>query len=662
MTTMRTDFVGRVRRLPEPRNTAEALQPLFEAVMNAVHSTQDKFQDNVADLGKIDITVTKPEGKKNLSIIVSDNGNGLNAENYTAFLTTDTEHKKITRGGKGVGRLLWLACFEDIKISSDYIDNGNKKRRSFKFNLKEADQIEEERDQLVDNADKQTGFIATFIGLKDGGYKEKFPQRPAYLFQHLLSHFLPVMIGNRCPQIRVSYNEESRLFPQDIADYIKRKETVDLQYGEHALKMQMLECDKVVSSNLQGSNFIHFIAHDRTVHSQPIDGKLGLKAFGQDGHVFQALLTGDFLNKHVNQERTQFTFESSIIEDIINSSCVPEIERFLVEPLKTVKENQARELSKIVGHYPSVAFGSMDELIKSVPSGETRDEQLYGHLSIIRYRRDSKQRDKINLAIGKLKNNPTDFQNFEDALKEASSAIVDSEQKSLAEYVVRRRVVLNFLGELLKAIKRKENDSDYQLEATLHNFICPVRMKSSGLEATSHDLWVIDERLTFSRTFSSDLPFQEILEASESQDRPDLLVFDNAFGLRHSKDAPNVLIVEFKRPGRQTYKDEENPQFQVEKYIRELRSPDAVDLGGRPIRLPDNVRFHCFIVADRRGKLADWTSSWATTADGRGRIYPLQGDYNGFIELVEWDQLLNDAQDRNKAFFDQLGINEAEED
>jgi hypothetical protein len=464
------------------------------------------------------------------------------------------------------------------------------------------------------------------------------------------------MIGNRCPQINVSYNEESRIFPQDIADYIKRKSSVDISYDGHSLKMEMLECDKVVSSNLQGSNFVHFIAHDRTVHSQPIDGKLGLKTFGQDGHVFQALLTGEFLDKHVNQERTQFTFESSIIEAIINGSCIPEIEKFLVEPLKTVKESQVKELSKIVGHYPSVGFGSMEELLDNIPAGETRDDLLYGHLSIIRYRRDSKQRDKINLAIGKLKNNPTDYKNFEDALNEASSAILDTEQKSLAEYVVRRKVVLNFLRELLKAIKKKENDSDYQLEATLHNFICPVRIKSSGLEAASHDLWIVDERLNFSRTFSSDLPFQEISEASANEDRPDLLIFDNAFGLSHGKNSPYVLVVEFKRPGRQSYKEDENPLFQIERYIRELLLPNSIDLQGRPLRLPANVRFHCYLIADRRGKLIEWTSSWPVTADGRGRIYPLQGDYSGFIELIEWDQLIDDAEDRNRAFFEELGI------
>ncbi|MGE0109049.1 MAG: ATP-binding protein [Bdellovibrionales bacterium] len=658
MTTMKTDFVGRVRRLPEPRTTAEALQPLFEAVMNSIHSTQDKFDKQVAALGRIEVTIKKGKNKSPLKIIVQDNGKGLDAENYNAFLTTDTEHKKITRGGKGVGRLLWLSCFEEIEITSDFLDNGHKQRRSFRFVLKDEEQIENEALEDVNPIDNETGLNAVFIGLRKA-YAEKFPQRATYLFQHLLSHFLPVMVGNMCPQISISYGEDSRTFPQDIQDYIKHKEKTYVLHEGNKLTLEMLECDKVVSSNLQGSNFVHFIAHDRTVHSQPIDGKLGLKAFSceNEERVFHALLSGEFLNTHVNQERTKFTFEDDVIEKIINDSCMAKIATFLDEPLKKVKKDQMQEISKIVGHYPSIEFDTLEELSKIVPAGETRDDQLYGTLSIHRYRRDKKQRDKINAVVEKLRREPFKYETFDGALKEASTAVIDTERRSLAEYVVRRKVLIDFLRELLKAAQKTSSDSDYELESTLHNFICPIRIKSSRVEAASHDLWIIDERLTFSRTFSSDMPFQEILEVSQNGDRADLLVFDNAYGLRHGNSDPYVLVVEFKRPGRQTYKDDENPQFQIEKYIREMQTNNAVDIDGRPIRLSPNTRFHCFLVADRRGKLADWTSSWPATPDGRGRIYALQGDYKGFIEVIEWDQLIDDAHERNQAFFDKAGIN-----
>ena len=653
MANMKTDFVGRIKRLPEPRNAAEALQPLFEAIMNSIHSTQDKFGADVARKGRIDIDIEKNADPAQIAMTVKDNGRGLDDENYEAFLTTDTEHKKIERGGKGVGRLLWLSCFEEIKVSSVFAKDQQTHRRSFRFVLKNNDQIEDEKSEQVTKGDA-TGFAASFRGLKLG-YSDKFPVRPANLFQHLLSHFLPVIVGSMCPHIAVVYGDDRADFPKDIEEYIVRRELVDIEYQGNPLKMEMLECDKVVSRNLQGSNFVHFIAHDRTVHTQPIDGKLGLKVF-EGNLVFQALLSGEYLDSHVNQERTKFTFDDDVIEKIINECCIPKIEGFLVAPLKKVKDAQLVELSKIVQQYPSVEFASVDELSKIVPAGEIRDDQLYGTLSIHRYRRDQKQREKISTVISKLKNESLKAVSLDDLLQEASQAILETERRSLAEYIVRRRVVLTFLRELLKSARLSGSDSDYELENSLHNFICPIRVKSTQVEPVSHDLWIIDERLAFARAFSSDVPLQEVLEASKSDDRPDLLVFDNVYGLKHAGTASYVLIVEFKRPGRQAYKDDENPQFQVERYIREIRSNNSTDINGRPIRLSENTRFYCYIIADRRGKLAEWTESWSPTADGRGRVYPFQGDYKGFIELVEWDQLLDDAEERNKAFFDKAGI------
>lgn len=657
MTNMRSDFVGRVNRLPDPRNTGEALQPLFEAIMNSIHSVQDKFGNQVANKGRIQVSLTKNRPAHPLVITVQDNGDGLNAKNYDAFLTADTEHKKASRGGKGVGRLLWLACFENIFVSSDFLDNGRKNHRDFNFILRNQNQVDNESVKDVGAPDGETGFIVKFAGLKTK-YLDKFPQRPASLFQHLLSHFLPVMAGTKCPQISISYGDETKNFPQEIESYIKRREKTEIRYEDKVLTLEMLECDRVVSQNLKGSNFVHFIAHDRTVHSQPIDGKLGLKVYSRDGEdfVFHALLTGEFLDSHVNQERTKFTFEEDVIEKIISESCMPKLITFLSDPLKKVKEDQLEGISNIVTRYPSIEFDTLAALADLVPPGEVREEQLYGTLSIHRYRRDKKQLEKISSAMEKLKSEEFKFSNFEDAVRDASIAVIDSERRSLTEYVVRRKILLGFLRELLKAAQRNGADSDYELESTLHTFICPIRVKSSGIEAASHDLWIIDERLTFSRTFSSDVPFQEVLEASENGDRPDLIVFDNAFGLRHGNKDPHVLIVEFKRPGRHTYKDDENPQFQIQRYIEELRANNSVDLDGRPIRLPEGTRFHCFLVADRRGKLTDWTSSWASTPDGRGRTLPLNGDYKGFIELIEWDQLLDDAEQRNKAFFEKAGI------
>jgi hypothetical protein len=40
MTSLRGDVLNRVRRLPKPTQASEALQPLFEAVSNALHAVE----------------------------------------------------------------------------------------------------------------------------------------------------------------------------------------------------------------------------------------------------------------------------------------------------------------------------------------------------------------------------------------------------------------------------------------------------------------------------------------------------------------------------------------------------------------------------------------------------------------------------------------------
>lgn len=42
MTSMAGDIVNRVKRLPKPSQAAEALQPVFEAVSNALHAVEER--------------------------------------------------------------------------------------------------------------------------------------------------------------------------------------------------------------------------------------------------------------------------------------------------------------------------------------------------------------------------------------------------------------------------------------------------------------------------------------------------------------------------------------------------------------------------------------------------------------------------------------------
>jgi hypothetical protein len=113
--------------------------------------------------------------------------------------------------------------------------------------------------------------------------------------------------------------------------------------------------------------------------------------------------------------------------------------------------------------------------------------------------------------------------------------------------------------------------SAYQREDVLHTFICPMKVATVGKKgardvvAASHDLWIVDERLTFAQYFSSDVPFDELSTEFKGKDRADVLIFDKVHGLRQLDTAARILLVEFKRPGRTDYADDENPQQQIER-------------------------------------------------------------------------------------------------
>ena len=156
MTSMWGDIVNRVKRLPKPSQAAEALQPVFEAVSNALHAIEDAFGEHMyQSKGSITVTIRNIRSPNDIVIIVDDNGIGLEPPRFQAFCTTDTDYK-MERGGKGVGRLLWLDAFEQIKVVSIFKDDFKVFRRSFSFRLQSHDQITDE--SLVEITD---GTVST---------------------------------------------------------------------------------------------------------------------------------------------------------------------------------------------------------------------------------------------------------------------------------------------------------------------------------------------------------------------------------------------------------------------------------------------------------------------------------------------------------------------
>ena len=110
------------------------------------------------------------------------------------------------------------------------------------------------------------------------------------------------------------------------------------------------------------------------------------------------------------------------------------------------------------------------------------------------------------------------------------------------------------------------------------------------------------------------------------------------------------MVVEFKRPGRTDYKKAEDQiEQQITKYLSQLKGGEIETFDRQRVRIANDCIFYCYVVANIVGDLDLQLSSWPTTANGQGRIQILQNQYRGSIEVIQWQDLVNDAWQRNKA-------------
>lgn len=96
------------------------LLPTFEAVSNAMHGIEEKFGHEANQHGKIHIHFIHPNNPKKLKITVTDNGIGLNDDEYKSFRTPFSGHK-LSKHGRGFGRFIAFKVFARTIYRSRYV-------------------------------------------------------------------------------------------------------------------------------------------------------------------------------------------------------------------------------------------------------------------------------------------------------------------------------------------------------------------------------------------------------------------------------------------------------------------------------------------------------------------------------------------------------------
>jgi hypothetical protein len=193
----------------------------------------------------------------------------------------------------------------------------------------------------------------------------------------------------------------------------------------------------------------------------------------------------------------------------------------------------------------------------------------------------------------------------------------------------------------------------------VHDLVFPRGRTSDDVPYDSHNLWLLDERLCYHAYLSSDVPISRAPGLSSTDPaRPDLMVMLDhpaAFADSAPPCRGNVVLVEFKRAMRKAYGAEDDPVQQVYDYIDKIRAGQAETVGGRPLQA--DAPFLCYVVADLTEKMRQLARGrgFQFTPDGLG-CYFYNSNYGAYVEIISFDKLLRDAQQRNRVLFAKLSL------
>lgn len=657
MADLVSDIVGRVNRLPLKPSETNALLPLMEAFSNALHAVNLRFGDDAPSKGRVQITILR-DSSDVIGFKIEDNGIGFTDENYRSFRTPDSR-QKMGLGGKGVGRLSWLRVFGGAKIDSVYAEGGQFLRRSFDFVLDESNQLRNEVNGAANGATAPHTVIT--LGEFKSEYKSRCPAKAETLVQRLIAHFLPILASGACPSAELIDGDEAFDLPTYFKDKIVNTSVADVPVklddgSEITISVRHMKCNKDIRPRGQSYNWMFLCAHERSVTEQCIDEQIGLRSL--DGElIYIGCASGGYLDENVNQERDGFTFSSSEETDI-RRGVASSVREYLKDYISVSRAEMVRNTQALVRENPQFLFinNEIDEFVEKLPLNSAgKQEEIFVSMSRRRYRR---QREFRRLSE-EISAPPSHKEEIQEKVAEYMRYVDDEKKGALAEYVSKRKAILDFL-DALTAYEDPEKRR-HHLEDAVHALICPMKIDSSQIaDIDDHNLWLLDDRLAFFNFFASDKEARSYLDTG-SQERPDLaFLYDSCLAWREGEQSGDkVVLVEFKRPGLEAYPDED-PIRQALRYVNLIKSSKTFrDRRGRVIsNVGERTSFDCYIVADLTEGLRKQLIGLPLqpTPDAEG-MFGYTDNPKAFVEIVPFSKLLKDAKARNSAFFTRLGLN-----
>lgn len=658
------------RAVENIRSTTTVFTPIVEVIVNAIEAIEEAR----VSTGLIRLKVRRSSQReldaemgdsKILDVLVEDNGIGFTEENRASFDTLYSD-RKILKGGKGFGRFTCLRYFEDVRIDSTYRGSGLRRR---KFEMgKDNELIVNER--ISDPTQDGTGTTVTLVSERTG----KLPRKLSSLARGLVELLLPYFStkGYVCPRIELSELDGTGLIV--LNDYVDSPgaiiHEVPLPNAAYTLQgaagPQIFEVRvfKFLSPQNKVSK-LSLVAHKREVTETSLAGYIPEFAdeFIEDpggdqsrrrNYILKAYVFGPYLDENVLLERGSFSFHKEtdlllgISQTQIESQAADLTKAAVLDQVVTRQERKRERLQQ----YVEEQAPWYRPLMKSVDTSTLTSTASETEMEALLHREQFKQEVRVRQDVASVLASDDPNQILQRA-RELADRVSESSKNELVHYVALRRQVL----EIFKRSLEFTSDGAYPSEGAVHDVIFPTKTDSLEVGYESHNLWILDERLTFTSYLASDIP----LNGGNTQ-RPDIIAFDRPVAFRTENEASNpVTIFEFKRPGRDDFANpssKEDPVEQVVRYVNALRADKYRTPKGREINVAATTPFYGYVVCDLTSKVKQWLhdeKDFKPMPDGLG-YFSWRGNINLYIEVLSWSKLLKDAAIRNRAFFHKLGI------
>lgn len=627
---------------------------MYEAIWNAIHSIEERFENDLEEKGRIDVTFDALTRE----VRVVDNGNGFDEGNLSAFLTPLTGNK-YERGGKGSGRFMAFKVYSRVFDSSGQKQaDGMLTKGCYRYDpFSDEDNLITVTEANGAGAHKHDMGVTVLMQSPKADFEEyfvlegkdrKYNHTAEDIVSAVLDHFLIEFIQRKVPKHFVLTIEGAdfnlyKYFHDSLAVGGKRTEqmvigteTVDFTFDyfkvgeEHAKKHRL-----------------YFYANNRAASElENISSGLNPKPFTEkkgdedERYYYLVAVSSDFFKSSQSRDRItnlhgkiDHNKKKKTIKDHLISAAkahILELEQSYTSGRRTKMKEQVDHLIAIDPLLRrGLAGKSSEDFVKKRGITETR-EQLAQDLFVERFRQ--------KFDFTKLNEEAS----VDDLVEVVRNKIPEDAKEALAVYVAYRNHVIQIFRQLLK-----RTEDGLATEDKVHQLIYPRYRDKDQVDYSAHNLWLIDDDLAYARYISSDRT-PEGNARKKGDFAHDLLI----------NNENELMVVEMKRPQKKDYDgakeaDTKNPVDQLVNQIMDIRErKKVIDSAGREVPINESAMVRGYILADWNDKLERYLKmqDFILTNFGGQMTYRYYKELNLIIEVLAFDRLVDRASNRNEAF------------